>query len=125
MAVALAVLLFTGVLFSYLWSSVVHDGTEGGMEIGRRLWNKRCRSSRAFLVFMLPLRAIKIVVTVWQIISRGYRRCRPHKIAPEGRVRLHGHGVCIAQYHGSMQRHDDAVVTGMAYVDIVGKRLDE
>ena len=79
MAVVLALLLSAGLLFSYLWNGV-HDNTTEGVEIGRCSWKTKYRSLRASVVNILPLRAIKIVVTVWQIISQVYGRCPPHII---------------------------------------------
>jgi len=99
-AVALALLLVAGLLFSYMCSTV-HDETDEGMEIGRRSWKKKCLSFRSTLVNMLPLRAIKIVVTVWQIISQVNERCCPHTISTEGRVRIHRFAVCLAFSLGS------------------------
>ena len=68
MAVCLTVLLFTALLILRL-GSVAHDRTEEGMEISPSLW-KRCWSCGLSLGDMLPLVAIKIVVTVWQIVSQ-------------------------------------------------------
>jgi len=67
-AVCLTVLLFTALLILRL-GSVAHDRTEEGMGIDRTFWNK-CWSCGAFLVNMLPSVAIKIVVTVWQIVCQ-------------------------------------------------------
>ena len=67
-AVCLTVLLFTALLILRL-GSVAHDRTEEGMEISPSLW-KRCWSCGLSLGDMLPLVAIKIVVTVWQIVSQ-------------------------------------------------------
>ena len=67
-AVCLAVLLFTALLLSRL-GSVAHDRTEEGMEIDPSLW-KKCWSCGLSLGDMLPLVAMKIVVTVWQIVSQ-------------------------------------------------------
>lgn len=73
LVVGLAVLLFAGALLTYLGKGV-HDGAEGD----RCLWNRKCRSCRDSLGNMLPMRAIKIVVTVWQIISQVYKCSLPH-----------------------------------------------
>ena len=65
---------------------------------------------------MLPLRAIKIVVAVWQIISRVYEPCRPHTIATGGRVRINRLVVCLA--FSFRNTHIHHVVVGIAYVGI-------
>ena len=67
-AVGLAVLLFAALLISRL-GNVAHSRTEQGIEMDRSLWNK-CWSCGALLVNMLPSVAVKIVVTVWQIVSQ-------------------------------------------------------
>ena len=41
-AMALALFLLAGLLFSYLWNTV-HGGTEEDMEIGRRSWQNKFR----------------------------------------------------------------------------------
>ena len=60
--------LFTAVLVFRL-GSVAHDRTEEAVEIDPSLWRK-CWSCGLSLVDMLPLVAMKIVVTVWQIVSQ-------------------------------------------------------
>ena len=67
-AVCLVVLLFT-VMLVYRLGSVAHDRTEEAMEISPSLW-KKCWSCGLLLGDMLPLVAMKIVVTVWQIVSQ-------------------------------------------------------
>ena len=79
-AVGLAVLLFAAMLLSRL-GSVVHNQTNEGIEMDRSLCKEKCWSCGASLVNMLPLMAIKIVVTVWQIVSQ-VQECRlPQNIA--------------------------------------------
>ena len=78
-AVGLAVLLFAALLVSRL-GNVAHSRTEEGIEMDRSLWNK-CWSCGAFLVNMLPSVAIKIVVTVWQIVSQVQVFWLHHSIA--------------------------------------------
>ena len=78
-AVGLAVLLFAALLVSRL-GSVAHSRTEEGMGIDRTFWNK-CWSCGAFLVNTLPSVAIKIVVTVWQIVSQVHVFWLYHAIA--------------------------------------------
>ena len=68
-AVGLALLTFAGVLL-YNLGKVSHDGAEVGIEMDQRLWQKKIWSCQASMVNMLPVRAIKITVTVWQIISQ-------------------------------------------------------
>ena len=68
-AVGSAVLLFGALLASHL-GSVVQDGTGEGMDMTQILWKQKCGSCGASAVKMLPLTAIKIVVTVWQIIAQ-------------------------------------------------------
>ena len=67
-AVGLALLLFATLLVTRL-RSVVHNRSQEGVETERSMW-KKCWSCGAFLVNILPLTAIKIVVTVWQILSQ-------------------------------------------------------
>ena len=67
-AVCLVILLFAALLVSRLWS-VAHNRTEEGMEIDQRWWIK-CWTCGSALFNMLPLVPIKIVVTVWQIVSQ-------------------------------------------------------
>ena len=71
MALGLAVLMFAALLVSRL-GIVGHNRTEEGMETDRSLWKKKCSSCGACLVNMLPFVAIKIVLTVWQIISKVF-----------------------------------------------------
>lgn len=68
-AVGLAVTLFAALLVSFL-GSVVRDGAEEDMGIDQSFWKKKCGSCRPSVVNVLPVRAIKIVATVWQIISQ-------------------------------------------------------
>lgn len=80
MALGLTVLIFAALLVSRL-RIVVHNRTEEGMETDRSLWKKKCWSCGACLVNMLPLVAIKMVVTVWQIISQVCDCWLLHEIA--------------------------------------------
>lgn len=82
MAAAVVVLPLVILIFMHL-GSVVDEGEEKGaeqnVEVAHRAWKQKCWSCRSALVNMVPLTSIKIVVTVWQIISqvRGrYGSCR-------------------------------------------------
>lgn len=74
-AVALAVLPLAALVFSYL-GGLVREGEEENnnqdedVEVTGRAWKQKCWSWQRLVVKMLPLTAIKIVVTVWQIISQ-------------------------------------------------------
>lgn len=76
-AVTMSVFIVSALLLSYL-GRVEHDGSEQGMDTYQSLWEK-CWSYPATLVKLLPHRAIKIVVTVWQIISQVCHYSLPHK----------------------------------------------
>ena len=72
----LVVLPMAALLFSYL-GSLVKEGEEEeededdeDVKLAHRAWKRSCWSWQRLLVKMLPLTAIKIVVTVWQIISQ-------------------------------------------------------
>lgn len=83
-AVALVLLPLAALLFSHLASVVNEEGDDdpdgsvvnglGGQdkdaEVAHRTWKQKCWSCQSFVVKMLPLTAIKIVVTVWQIVSQ-------------------------------------------------------
>lgn len=70
---SLSFIVIVGLLFSHL-RSVVHEGSEQDTGVARGFWRQKHWYCQTFLVKMLPLTAIKIVVTVWQIISQvqGY-----------------------------------------------------
>lgn len=74
-AVALLVLPLAALMFYYL-GSLVKEGEQEGedqdedVEVAGRAWKQKCWSWQRLVVKMLPLTAIKIVVTVWQIISQ-------------------------------------------------------
>lgn len=68
-AAGFAVLLVAALLFAYL-GRVVRDGDGEDTAAARRSWRQKCCSCQSCLVKVLPLRAIKIVVIVWQIISQ-------------------------------------------------------
>ena len=57
----------------FLLGSVVRDGQDNNTEIVQRSWVQKCWSCRASLCKMIPATAIKISVTVWQIISQVCR----------------------------------------------------
>lgn len=71
----LTVVLFAGPLilaavgFSHLWS-VINVGGHEEAESADSIWRQRRRSCRTYLVRMLPLSEVKIIVTVWQIITQ-------------------------------------------------------
>ena len=70
-ALGLAGLLMAALLFHQLGRAVSDAPEQGTEEVARsRVWELKCSSCSAFLVNMLPLTAIKIVVTVWQMISQ-------------------------------------------------------
>lgn len=66
-AVALTALLVAALLFGHL-GHVVHDEAGEEREAARGVWGKKWWSCLFSLGNMLPLTAIKIVVTVWQIL---------------------------------------------------------
>lgn len=68
-AVGLAVSLFGALMISHL-GSVAHDETEDGIGMAPSSWRQKCWSCRESVWKMLPLTAIKIVVTVWQILTQ-------------------------------------------------------
>ena len=75
-SMVLVVLPMAALLFSYL-GSLVKEGEEEeededdeDVKLAHRAWKRSCWSWQRLLVKMLPLTAIKIVVTVWQIISQ-------------------------------------------------------
>ena len=70
MVAACLVMLLLAALLVLCLGRVVHKQTAEGMETDRRLQEKKCWSCGASLVKMLPLVAIKIVLTVWQIVSQ-------------------------------------------------------
>ena len=65
-AFVVALLLFTTFVFVYLGSVVPDEG----VEMGQSSWMRKCTSCRASIAEIVPSTAIKIVVTVWQIISQ-------------------------------------------------------
>ena len=65
-AIVVAVLLLTTLVLVYI-GSVVPDGNA---EVVQSSWKRRCSSCRASIAQIIPFTAIKIVVTVWQIISQ-------------------------------------------------------
>lgn len=68
-AMGLVVLLLAVLLLSYL-GRAEKPAAEENPEIAQRVWNLKRWFCRSSLGNMLPLTAIKIVVTVWQIISQ-------------------------------------------------------
>lgn len=68
-SVASAALLITALLSSYL-GRVVEDRGGDDLDVARGCREHKCFDWQNFVVEMLPLTAIKIVVTVWQIISQ-------------------------------------------------------
>lgn len=69
--------MVAALLFARL-GCVVQDATGENTGEERRSWVGRCWSCGGCLVNVLPLRAIKIVVTVWQIISQVCRHWPPY-----------------------------------------------
>lgn len=70
-ALGLAGLLVAAQLFYYLGRVMSNDLDEGTEEVARNKgWGQKFSACSSLLVNMLPLTAIKIVVTVWQIISQ-------------------------------------------------------
>ena len=67
--VGMALILLAVLVISHL-GAVVHDGAEEDMDIARSSWKEKCWSCRASLVKTIPFTAIKIVVTVWQILAQ-------------------------------------------------------
>ncbi|MEP2386936.1 hypothetical protein [Hyphomonas sp.] len=67
--VGLAALLLTALLCSHL-GNVVKDREEEEEEVSGGFRTQGRLDCQTFLVKMLPLTAIKIFVTVWQIISQ-------------------------------------------------------
>ena len=65
----LTALLITALLCFHL-GNVVKDEELNDEEVAGGLRKHECLDCHNFLVEMLPLTAIKIVVTVWQIISQ-------------------------------------------------------
>ena len=72
----IAVLLLATLVIAHI-GSVVHDES---VERVQSSWKQKCSSSRAALVEMVPFTAIKILVTVWQIISQVCRSWLAHEI---------------------------------------------
>lgn len=68
-AAGLVGLLLTVLLLSYL-GKATNDTAEENPETPHRVLGQQCWSCRRALGKMLPLTSIKIVVTVWQIISQ-------------------------------------------------------
>lgn len=72
-AVGLLMLPMAALILSHL-GSVVKEGEQEGqhdnVEVAHRVWKQKLWSCQTSVVKMLPLTAIKIVVTVWQIISQ-------------------------------------------------------
>ena len=64
------VLILLAALVIYSLGNVVRDGAGEDAERDERWWKQRCWYCRVSLATMLPFTAIKIVVTVWQIISQ-------------------------------------------------------
>lgn len=67
--VIFAAVVMLSILFTDI-KTVVNENEEQGTEEVRDFWEQRYRSCHTFLVNMLPLAAIKIVLTVWQILSQ-------------------------------------------------------
>lgn len=65
--VGLAMFLLAGLLLWYM-GRVAIENSGGSMEIARGGWGQNGRSCRSFPLKLLPVTAMKIVVTVWQII---------------------------------------------------------
>lgn len=68
-SVASAALLITALLSSYL-GRVVEDRGGDDLDVDHGCREHKCLDWQNFVVETLPLTAIKIVVTVWQIISQ-------------------------------------------------------
>ena len=64
------VVILLAALVLYRLGIVVRDGAGEDVERDERSWKRRCWSCRVSWATVLPLTAIKIVVTVWQIISQ-------------------------------------------------------
>ena len=65
-AIVVAMLLLTTLALVHL-GSVVPDGNA---EVVQSSWKRKCLSCRASIAQIIPFTAVKIVVTVWQIISQ-------------------------------------------------------
>eukprot|EP00904_Undaria_pinnatifida_P012520 jgi/Undpi1/8399/HiC_scaffold_25.g10867.m1 len=69
--VSSAILLIAAILISHMWS-VVHEKDEGEEkreeERSGSSWGRKFQNCRAMVVRVVPLTAIKIVITVWQIV---------------------------------------------------------
>lgn len=76
-AAGLAALLVSALLFAHL-GSVVGEVSREETGAARRSWSRRCWSCQSFVVKILPRPAIKIVLTVWQIISQVKCVLRSH-----------------------------------------------
>lgn len=75
-AIGLAAFIVAALVLANL-GTVDGDGLEADPEAARTSWVQTCWSCQRSLVQMLPLKAIKIVVTVWQILSQvGTRSSR-------------------------------------------------
>lgn len=90
-AVCLVVLLLVIVLLSYL-GTVVHDGAQTGRDFDICLWKKKCWSCQASILKTFPLTSVKIVVTVWQIVSQVRGCWFLHNTAPRARPCQSGAG---------------------------------
>ena len=78
-ALGLVVFLLAAFLLYHL-GSVAHDGAQEGMDMAPRSWKPKRWFCRVSSVKIVPRTAIKIVVTVWQIISQVCGCWRPHVI---------------------------------------------
>ena len=65
-AIVVAMLLLTTFVFLHLGSVVPDENAE----VVQSSWKRKCSSCRASIAQIVPFTAIKIVVTVWQIISQ-------------------------------------------------------
>lgn len=72
---SLVMVVMARLLFSHL-RSVAQERTEEDTDVARGFWRQKYWYCQTFLVKMLPLTAIKIVITVWQIISQV---CKTHR----------------------------------------------
>ena len=75
-AIFIALLLLITIVLVHL-GSVVSDES---VEMGQSSWMRKCLSCRASIAQFLPFTAIKIVVTVWQIISQVCPPCLGREI---------------------------------------------
>lgn len=70
---ALVVVLLAAALVLKDLGSALKDDTGEGMDVRRGLVARKCSMFMGSLMKVLPLRAIKIVVVVWQIVSQVRR----------------------------------------------------